>query len=369
MSSFRRFAAPIAAAALACAGLAPFHAPPPRPQPERSPVPAQTPTSPPAPRPTPAPPTPPLPANPGTPAIPSSPPPTPTLPSPSAPAPGISAPSPAAPALDAWSPRLEALSPARPEAYFLLAEEIAAEEKDPAARDTARRLYVLAYELDRAAPADARTRGMASSVCFGLAALASRDEERRWLRALARTLTDPTGFSVRNETSGFTDDALPAATALDLATVIGLARSGEGRRAEAVLEKPGVAEAFDALDASSQNAVFSIGGFVERAIRDWPICPQCRNRRAVPSGAKQGEMVLCDTCRGNPGPKLSELELVFQLRIESALLHGAHRSWAAQIVADGGAPLRDLDPTELAATYDVDPAKPLWRNGAWTEKP
>jgi hypothetical protein len=75
--------------------------------------------------------------------------------------------------------------------------------------------------------------------------------------------------------------------------------------------------------------------------------------------------VLCDTCRGNPGPTITEEEMANHLRIEAVLLEGEQRSWAAQLVADAGAPLRDLDPAELAATYGVDPARPVWRGGEW----
>jgi hypothetical protein len=267
----------------------------------------------------------------------------------------------------AWQKRLGALSPDRPMDYFLLAEDVGADATEDSTRDLARQLYVLAYELD------ARTSGrkerfqLGPSVCLGLASLASRDDERRWLRALAETLTDRTpalGSSTAGNTGGFARE-----TAFDLATAMGLARSGEGRRAEQLLDKPGVSELLERIEAQPMpdGSLNDLKGFFKRAIRDWPICPQCRNRRVVPAGSnRNGEMVLCDTCRGNPGPKLSEQELANQLRIEAVLLQGTQRSWAAQVLADAGAPLRDLDPSELAGTYKVDPDKPLWRDGGWT---
>lgn len=272
--------------------------------------------------------------------------------------------------------RLKSLDPAKPQDYFLLAEEVAAEQQSPAGRALARHLYVLAYELDSAAqavrgtPAEAPGGGMrgrlGASVCLGLAAIADRPDERRWLIALAQSMDERRVITPapRNER-----EAVPDEVAFDAATVLGLARAGEGRRAEALFEKPGIADLIAKYDNLPADA--TLGGltsFVRKAIRDWPVCPQCKNRRVVPKGlgSKPGEVVLCDTCRGIPGPNISDAELVRQLRVESSLLHGAHRSWSAQVTADGGAPLRDLDPRELAPTYGVDPRKPLWRSGAWT---
>ena len=60
-------------------------------------------------------------------------------------------------------------------------------------------------------------------------------------------------------------------------------------------------------------------------------------------------------------------ELANQLRIEAVLLQGTQRSWAAQVLSDAGAPLRDLDPAELPGTYAVDPKKVLGRDGQWSD--
>jgi hypothetical protein len=267
--------------------------------------------------------------------------------------------------------RLEALDPSKPEGYFLLAEEIAADADSPGLREIARHLYVLAYELDAARPAGVNGAAapgvrLGPSVCLGLAAVADRPGERRWLVAIAKSMdqrwTDARGPASAPERTA--DDA-----SFEAATAIGLARAGEGRRAEPLLDKPAVAEVIAKYDnaPSPGGAINSLTSFLRKAIRDWPVCPQCKNRRVVPKGqgSKPGEVVLCDTCRGNPGPNISDDELVRQLRVESSLLHGAHRSWSAQVTADGGAPLRDLDPGELAPTYGVDPTKPLWRAGGW----
>jgi len=271
-----------------------------------------------------------------------------------------------------WSTRLVSLTPSKPMDYFLLAEEVAGDSSTPASISLARHLYVLSYELDAKLDSIRRQPRLAASVCLALAAIAKRDDERRWLIALAQSYSDPGGFRPPSAGAIASRESLgdiPADVALDVANVLGLSRSGEGRRAEPLLEHPGVTDALAKLDATSRNLSFSLVSFVNKVQRDWPICPQCRNRRAVPSGGKQGEMSLCDSCRGNPGPKLTPQELIFQLRIESALLRGTQRSWAAQLVTDAGSPLRDLDASELAATYDVDPAKPVWRDGQWSPLP
>jgi hypothetical protein len=153
---------------------------------------------------------------------------------------------------------------------------------------------------------------------------------------------------------------------------MGLARSGEGRRADQLLEKPEVAQLLKEVDGRPMpdGRPASLKNFLDKAVRDWPACPQCRNRRVVPAGASRtGEMTLCDTCRGNPGPRLTEDELSNQLRIEAVLLEGEQRSWAAQVLADAGAPLRDLDPSELAGTYGVDRQLVIWRDGGWAAEP
>jgi hypothetical protein len=265
-----------------------------------------------------------------------------------------------------WDAGLSALDPAKPQEYFELAEEVAADATNPGLRELARHLYVLAFELDRPksdAPASSGRSRLGPSVCLGLAAIARRPEERRWLSALAQALDDRQSPGVAGGQNPIRATGVSDETALSLATAIGLSRSGEGRRAEGYLDRPGVAELLERYDADA-TAGSGLAAVVRRAIRDWPVCPQCQNRRVVRAGAK-GEVALCDTCRGNPGPATSDEELARQLRVESSVLGGGHRSWASQVIADGGAPLRDLDPAELAATYNVDTSMTVWRDGKW----
>ncbi len=264
--------------------------------------------------------------------------------------------------------RLTALTPDDPRAYFLLAEELAAEvEVAPAARPLAQSLFALSYELERAASGGDAGRAdgaFGRSVCLALASIAPRDDERRWLLALARSL-DAARADPEFDAPGPGPTRREAA--LDLATALGYVRSGEGRRAKTLLDKPGVAGLLAQYQGLLSGPGLSIGADTIRRYADqWPVCPECRNQRIVTrAGEGGGTKLICYTCRGNPGPRLSDEEVLLQLRLESALLSGIQRSWAAQVAIDAGAPLRDLDPAELGATYGVDASRPLWRDGQW----
>lgn len=262
-----------------------------------------------------------------------------------------------------YGAKLAALTPNKPEGYFLLAEEVADETPTPEQEALARTLYVLAFELDRR-PGHAGT--LAPSAALGLARVERLERDRRWLVALAAAIdrryalpdwTVPAGGTI-------TDDV-----AYQAATVLGLARSGEGREARKWLEKPGVADTlkkYERLigDTGETGALARLAKYIDA----WP-CPQCHNERTVTVQGEHGpEKRLCPTCHGNPGPELSDDELIAQLRFEAALLNGIQRSWAAQVIVDQSAPLRDPDPEELAATYRVDPDKPYWRGGTWVAK-
>lgn len=277
--------------------------------------------------------------------------PTPTPPA-AAPAPTV---------IPAWlDQRLAALRPAQPEAYFLLAEEVAdAALTDERLTATATTLFTLAFELDR-------RRGptpLAASACIALAHLQRSEADRRWLRALAGSIDRRYAATDWNVPAG---RAAADQTAYKAATVLGLARSGDGPAARKLMDEPDVA----ALLRDYERAMGTTQGTgalfrLNKTIDAWP-CPQCGNERVTRGPGDAGpESKLCATCRGNPGPELTEAELIAQLRFEATLLSGIQRSWAAQVAADLGAPLRDPDPAELAPTLGVDATRTLWRNGAW----
>jgi hypothetical protein len=268
------------------------------------------------------------------------------------------------------------LSPGSPRAYFLLAErvaDLASERGDETLRRLARQLAVLSYELTKrgggigggAVPGGVDD--SARSVCLLLASIAPSPQEARWLRALAGTFDhDVLGGVYDPPSTGPTRDE----AALDAATVLGLVRTGQGRRADRLLHKSGVSELLVRHEKLLSPA--GLGGEfdrLKRTIADWPTCPQCRGKRVITKLDNNGRLAgvtICDTCGGLPGPRMSPNDLVYQLRLEALLLSGVQRSWSGQILVDGGAPLRELDADELAARFGVDPAKPLWRDGVWT---
>lgn len=273
-------------------------------------------------------------------------------------------------ALQGYAERLAALEPSHPLEYMKLAEEIAAEVRTAEGRDLARRLYVLSILAPRHAgkplkvDESAAPPWLASSASLGLAALAPNEQDRRWLTALAGTLapSDASGPHGIAPEAAVRDSA-----ALELATALGMVRSGEGRRAQKILEKPAVAALLNRYEGLLSPGGLSGGASRIRSLAEkYPVCPECRNRRYI----KNADGIhLCPTCQGRPGPKLSPQELIGQLRLESLLLNGIQRSWAAQVVADGGAPMRELDVEVLADVYGVDAASAYWRAGAWARDP
>ncbi len=260
--------------------------------------------------------------------------------------------------IDNLRERLEALQPADPRAYFLLGEEVAQEFRTPAELELARTLLVLAFHLDRDQGGT-----LAPSAAIALAELQGIGQDRDWLIALAHAMDhrhaapDWRGASPA-ETSDL--DAYRAAVA------VGRVRSGHGRDALELLEDPAVMEIIRRYEPllSPANRPGSADWLLREA-RRWP-CPECgfeRINRAI--DASQSGYVKCRVCNGNPGPQISQDELIAQLRFEARMLNGVQRSWAAQVIADAGAPLRDPTPEELAPTLGIDPRKSLWRDGQW----
>jgi hypothetical protein len=272
----------------------------------------------------------------------------------------VGAPAAITPALAA---RLEALKPEDPSAYFLLAEELADTAAEEPEKVLPRALYVLAFELDRR-KSDAGS--LAASCALGLARIERLERDRRWLTALAGAIDRRYALPDWNVPAGSLSDEL----AYKAATVLGLARSGDGLEARHLLEQPGVRDVLvryeRAIGSTGETGALSR---LEKYMQQWP-CPECHNERVVRRTTDKGvELRLCPVCRGNPGPRLDDEELTAQLRFEAALLNGIQRSWGATIIIDQGSPLRDPDPDQLASYYRVDASKPYWRNGAWSATP
>jgi hypothetical protein len=263
---------------------------------------------------------------------------------------------------DEFKDRLAALNPAEPSGYFLLAEEVADGANDQERAALAQTLYALAFELYRAAGDNQR----AASCAIGLASTERLERSRRWLQAVAGALDRRYALPdwAVAATGSISDE-----TALKAATVLGLARAGEGRDARKLFDQPGVAD----LMRRYERAMGSTGetgslSRLEKYMDAWP-CKECGNQRVVGRPGEKGpELRLCPTCKGNPGPRLTQEEYIAQLRFEAALLNGIQRSWAAQITVDEAAPLRDPDPAEVAATYGVDASHAFFRAGKWESK-
>lgn len=258
-----------------------------------------------------------------------------------------------------WRERLEGLRTSEPEAYLLLGEEVAAAAAQPADLRLARELFVLAYELDRK---DGGRHGVMGPACLALADITPVRQDRRWLQALARAADSRYALPAWKHAGA----AGPSpGAALAAATALGQVRSGDGGAARRQLANPEVVDALQTYDAA-----LTPGGKGLRRVREWSEqwpCTECRNARVVKiAGSNPARYRVCLHCEGNPGPRLSRKELTDLLRVESWLLEGEQKTWAAQVAADEGAPLRDPEPGELAPTMGVDPARCVWREGGWT---
>lgn len=256
--------------------------------------------------------------------------------------------------------RLSALSPADPDAYYLLGEELADVAVEEAERSIARRLFLIAYSIWL----EQDDRRNAASACLALTTVVTSERDRFWLRAVAGSL-DPRQGSVGWDPASWTD--IDPAVGKQAATALGAVRSGDGVLARQVLADPRVGRALERYNQLLQGA----GGLtrIRRDANIWP-CPDCRNKRTVRSRTSQepGE-IICGYCRGDPGPRLRDDEIVAHLRVESLLLAGDQDIWSAQLEVDGGAPLRDPDPDAVSRAFDIDPTQSLYKDGAWTWPP
>lgn len=264
--------------------------------------------------------------------------------------------------------KLAALTPDKPQDYFDLAEVVADGADEEPRIVLARTLYVLAFELDRKKGAGGSGGGSLAAGCaLGIAKIERLDRDKRWLVAIAGAVDRR--YALPDWNVGATP-SISDEVAYKAATVLGLARAGEGREARRLYDQPGVADVLKryerAIGTTGETGALSR---LTKYMQQWP-CAECNNQRVVSKPGEKGpEFRLCPTCRGNPGPKLDEEEYIAQLRFEAALLNGIQRSWAAQVIVDLGAPLRDPDLDEVAPTYGVDPAKAYWRDGKWVAKP
>jgi hypothetical protein len=234
----------------------------------------------------------------------------------------------AGPSNSKWKSRLESLRPTEPLMYFELAEEVADAAADEADRQLARHLFALAAALD--------PDGFGRSSCLALYDLEPDELAKRRLMALASLLGHGAiGQPGLLQTRVSSDETSSAAHAASEA--LAYYRKGKGSQALSSLKRAGGQQLLE------------------------------KYQRFVPGGLAR----LLEDCKhynGQIKPTLSHSEITRMLRLEAALLEGAERSWESELMLHQGKPLIEVDPMRLEESLGVDAAKPLYRNGRWSEK-
>ncbi|RLS64482.1 MAG: hypothetical protein DWH96_03575 [Planctomycetota bacterium] len=217
-----------------------------------------------------------------------------------------------------WDARLEALDPTRPLDYFLLGEEVADAATNEAERQLARELFGLAGALDRDR--------LARSAALGRASLASTPLEKRRMQAAAALLG---GTQYVSGAGG-----IEPSKALALSRALSYYRIGRGQVALATIRAASAESLLDEYDAM------------------------------IPGG-REGFERECRTLRGGTRPVLDNAALRRMLLLEAALLMPQPRPLSIDIAITSGAPLVEIDVSDLGALFRVDPKIAWWREGRW----
>lgn len=261
---------------------------------------------------------------------------------------------------------MESLDGGSAQRYFDLGEELAAMHATFADARLAQGLLVHAFELDRLASGKdrqgAERAALAPAACLLLTSV-SPARDREWLLSVATVLDSRYGAMVRDVDAA----GVSSATALQVATLLGAVRAGDGVTARGLLAKPEVLATLTKYERVMTGGQPGGAARIVDAAGRWP-CSHCGNDRYIikpKSPSAPAEARLCPVCRGRPGLILGEADLINQLRLESRLLSGIQSSWSAIVTADGDTPLRDPDPKGLARALGVDVTRPLFRDGVW----
>ena len=236
-----------------------------------------------------------------------------------------------------WGDRLRTLDPARPMAYFELAEEIddrrrigpaaAGDAVARAERELVRELFALAGRLDPS---------LTSAAARAIADLTADVRERRRLLVVADLLDGDRilrGRAPRIEgVPTGRGSAAPAEVLRSASAAIARYRRGDG---EASLE---------AIAGHPREQV-------QAAFAPWP-------------GGLAG---FEQDCRRQPGG-VRVRRLLAELSAELRMLEGDGADWAAIVRAGGGAPLEEVDVTDLDRLFAIDAAKTIWRDGGWVTR-
>lgn len=221
--------------------------------------------------------------------------------------------------------RLEALSPRDPTAYRDYAEELAEKRRDPEARETGLRLFLIAAHL--------KPDQLGRSCFLGMARLAVTPAEARRYRAMAYLLDPKHDRSVlgRKETA-----ETPPAARNDrdrmLLKALQFLRRGEGRRARMQADLPEVKTAFQ-----DWSKVLSYEEFVQ-ATKDELTTPTLS--------------------------KLLQLELMLQQSTAEGRADNGQQDapWSEVVGRDGTPP---VFPLTLETVTRWDPAECLYRDRQW----
>lgn len=222
--------------------------------------------------------------------------------------------------VERWVVQLEALDPAKPLAYFELAEEIVdAAPDDRAALALARHLFGTAGQLDRVR--------LGASTALALAAVAPRVEDAMRLRAVALML-DPMRGAGREAVG---DGVVDGESAVDISKAFGGFRTGRGQALRRVLGDPELRARLEPFDVL-------LGGLA------WleEMSGRVRSR-----------------------PDLDRDELVRMLRVEVRFLEGERPKWSSEVLIDGGGRLLEVARDEVGEVLGGDPQRPFYVNGSW----
>ena len=218
-----------------------------------------------------------------------------------------------------WIERLGRLDPLRPLDYLELGEEVADAATTEEELALARTLFGYAGALD--------TARLGRSAMLALAAIAPNDLERS--RALAAAeIVGGRGLARGAE-------RVDPAQIASLSRAFSFHRRGDGRRALAALRQDDADALLGALDA------------------------------AIPGGA-QAFRDEARAMRSSGGLATDENAIRRLEDVELALRLGPLRPVSLDLVVAGDAPLVEIDLADPASVWRVDPARPWWRNGAWS---
>lgn len=220
---------------------------------------------------------------------------------------------------------LASLHPSDPQAYFLLAEEVADAATTELERRLAIRLYALAATLD--------ARQWRVGALRGIIGLVEDESTVRALRSMLELSVDepPRLLPGSRIVLGQTDRASVAA--FDV-----LSEARAGRRLEA------------------RRRLQNIPGVRERLLV---------YQDDVPGGMQRLMDELATEDGGEQRRRMTDAELVSQLQVQLRLLGGREDSWSATLMAWRGRPMQRLESHDLGALLGLDLDRRVWRGDRW----